>query len=358
MTPFRPDRADHLDVLARKAARWAKDHADRIAERDPEMPDGIINREADNWRPLLAIAEEAGGEWSDRARMAAEAAHIAAAGDDASRLEVLLGDIRGIFTEQGKDEIPSADLVRSLVGLEGRPWGELGRSRKPLTQNRLARMLKPISVTPEPIEVEDDANLGKRKQARGYKRERFEEAFTRYLPLGGDSNCHSVTDPIKTGTSGIFKPSRAEDDVTVVRCEKPNNDGLCSGVTVAKGDSHEEEHTVPQNDDQPPPPKGSSPSGEPYAQPPSAARSNGQAERVLYSAASGEPCYERDLRGLLPTYQDRVHALMKARGSTDLDLSECDAWLRQRLAAMGVPPERIEYEFERLMVEVFRTHSH
>jgi hypothetical protein len=33
--PFRPDRADQLDVLARKAARWAQDHAARVADADP-----------------------------------------------------------------------------------------------------------------------------------------------------------------------------------------------------------------------------------------------------------------------------------------------------------------------------------
>src|SRR5262249_29684956 len=54
ITPFRFDRADHLDVLARKAARWAADNAERVAAMDPVMPTGIINREADNWRPLVA----------------------------------------------------------------------------------------------------------------------------------------------------------------------------------------------------------------------------------------------------------------------------------------------------------------
>jgi Protein of unknown function (DUF3631) len=83
--PYRSDRAGHLDVLARKAIRWAKDHADAVAERDPAMPEGIINRMADNWRPLLAIAEEAEGKWPERARKAAEAARVAAADDDASR---------------------------------------------------------------------------------------------------------------------------------------------------------------------------------------------------------------------------------------------------------------------------------
>jgi hypothetical protein len=36
--PFRPDRAGYLDVLARKAVRWAQDHADDIAAADPDMP--------------------------------------------------------------------------------------------------------------------------------------------------------------------------------------------------------------------------------------------------------------------------------------------------------------------------------
>ena len=27
------------------------------------MPAGVFNRAADNWRPLLAIADAAGGEW-------------------------------------------------------------------------------------------------------------------------------------------------------------------------------------------------------------------------------------------------------------------------------------------------------
>jgi hypothetical protein len=87
--PFRPDRAGHLDVLARRIARWAADHAQGIADSDPVMPDGIINRLADNWRPLLAIAEEAGEGWPERARQAASAAHAAAADDEASRLELL-----------------------------------------------------------------------------------------------------------------------------------------------------------------------------------------------------------------------------------------------------------------------------
>ena len=72
---FRFDRVGHLDVLARQAARWAQDHAGTISAADPEMP-GIHNREADNWAPLLAIADAAGGAWPERSRAAAAAGHV------------------------------------------------------------------------------------------------------------------------------------------------------------------------------------------------------------------------------------------------------------------------------------------
>src|SRR5262245_26955721 len=68
--------------------------------------------------PLLAIADVAGGEWPERARKAAEASRNAEA-DDGSRLEILLGDIRDAFAD--KAEMPSADLVKAVVELEGRP---------------------------------------------------------------------------------------------------------------------------------------------------------------------------------------------------------------------------------------------
>lgn len=68
---FRPDLAlADLEPLRRKAARFAADNAVRLAAADPAMPGGAFNRVADNWRPLLAIADVIGGEWPDRARAA------------------------------------------------------------------------------------------------------------------------------------------------------------------------------------------------------------------------------------------------------------------------------------------------
>ena len=81
---FRLDRTVHLDVLARKAARWAADKAEQIRNTDPELPTGLFNRDGDNWRPLLVIAEVAGGKWPERAREAAALSCALAGVEDGS----------------------------------------------------------------------------------------------------------------------------------------------------------------------------------------------------------------------------------------------------------------------------------
>ena len=58
------------------------------------------------------------------------------------------------------DRISSGDLVEALVAIEGRPWAELGKSRKPLTQNGLARRLKPLGITSENIRIGDKVPKG------------------------------------------------------------------------------------------------------------------------------------------------------------------------------------------------------
>src|SRR5262249_50310322 len=61
--------------------------------------------------------------------------------DDSARLKLLLADIRHAFAKTGGAEISSADLVKELIAIEGRPWAERGKNGKrgkPLTQFKLA----------------------------------------------------------------------------------------------------------------------------------------------------------------------------------------------------------------------------
>ena len=128
--------------------------------------------------------------------------------DDAARLELLLVDIRDAFAKEGEaPAIASADLVKTLVALDGRPWAEMGKTGKLLTQNRLARMLKPLGIGPDKIGPED-------KRLNGYKRERFKDAFARYLPPEEASKPDSRTERDEMGTSERFQSGQPEPPVT------------------------------------------------------------------------------------------------------------------------------------------------
>ncbi|MFB3112073.1 MAG: DUF3631 domain-containing protein, partial [Gemmatimonadales bacterium] len=87
---------------------------------------------------------------------------------------LLLDDIRKIFDKLGRDRITSEWLVGRLALRVDRAWGDWNGT-KPLTERQLARLLKPIHIKPKTIRV------GARTP-RGYLRDKFGDAFSRYLP--------------------------------------------------------------------------------------------------------------------------------------------------------------------------------
>jgi putative DNA primase/helicase len=228
---FRSDRTEDLDILARKMARWAQDHQTQLAQSDPDMGT-LLNRVADNWRPLFAIADEAGAHWSARAREIADTADAASIEQSVNAL--LLADIRWIFegrpgAQDGPtwravavDRISSAELVEHLIAIEGRPWAEW-RGGKPITQNGLARQLGKFEIISQTVRLHGG------QTAKGYKREDLEDVFSRYLPpqtvTPSQPNNHGHCDGLQSVTPG--KP------VTLQKASQPNNHGHCDGVTVA-----------------------------------------------------------------------------------------------------------------------------
>jgi hypothetical protein len=221
--PFRYDRTKHLDELARKAARWAADNADRIRIADPVMPPGVFNRAADNWRPLLAIADLAGGEWPQRARRALQTAQATV--EDGSTLVELLGDICAIFDERGIDRLTSVDLAAALAAIEGRPWAEW-KAGKSLSLYGLARLLKPLKIRPGTIRVGNQT-------AKGYYLFQFDDVFRRYLgrERSSPSHSHNVDE---MASSRASRSVTSESLVTDEKRKKSDNDGHRDDVTVAK----------------------------------------------------------------------------------------------------------------------------
>jgi putative DNA primase/helicase len=170
---FRFDRTERLRELASKAARWALDNVDTIRLAEPHVPPTLFNRAADNWRPLLTIAEIAGGEWSERARNAAEALMKVSGVDAQSSGVTLLSDIRAIFSRRSADRISSSDLVRELTEMDERPWPEW-KHGKAITPTGVGRLLRPFRIVSGTIRTEAGT-------PKGYYLSQFEDAFDRYL---------------------------------------------------------------------------------------------------------------------------------------------------------------------------------
>src|SRR5262249_8360105 len=164
--------SDEFALLRRQAARWAADNFDKLCDPDPEIPDALDDRAADNWRPLLTIADLAGDAWPRRAREAA--CVLSGEGHDTPSINVqLLADIQHAFGDE--PALRSVDLVARLNADPERPWVEWQNS-KPLTPRQLGGLLAPFGITSETVSIAD------LKDAKGYKRVRFEELWSVYLP--------------------------------------------------------------------------------------------------------------------------------------------------------------------------------
>jgi putative DNA primase/helicase len=184
-TRFRPDRVSQLHDLCRKAARWAADNAPVLRDSDPSVPSELHDRAADNWRPLFAIADQAGEQWPGRARAAALTQSGEGLPEEDSLTIMLLSDIRDVFAARKADRLPSEKLVEHLFGMQDRPWPTFNRG-KGLRPARLARMLKPFGITPRTIRL-DTGNTPK-----GYYLPAFEDAFARYLAVQTATTPHDI----------------------------------------------------------------------------------------------------------------------------------------------------------------------
>jgi hypothetical protein len=173
-----PDFA--LNEAYRRIVAWAREVK---LDPDPELPAALQNRQADNWRPLISIAD-ACGDTSDWRMSVRDAAVIFARQQpDEDMAVVALYHIRDIFAERGADRIASAALVEALVGIDDAPWSEWrgvngDQHPRKITQAQLAMLLRPFGIRPR---VVWPLNRGaETKSAKGYMRAWFEAAWARY----------------------------------------------------------------------------------------------------------------------------------------------------------------------------------
>lgn len=166
--------APKIEELCRKLLRFANDNKERLAQADPEIPEALNDRQADCWRPLIAIADLAGGEWPRKAREAAVALSGEAEQEENSSKGVqLLRDLQAFFSNNPEGKAFSEDILNHLNGMDEAPWSEF-RHGKPLTARQLAVILKQFGIESAQIRI---GAVSK----KGYTKEMFQDAFQRYL---------------------------------------------------------------------------------------------------------------------------------------------------------------------------------
>jgi hypothetical protein len=170
---LREEAESEFSALRESAATWAKSHLETLRIADPGIPEALNDRAADNWRLLIAIADLAGGDWPERARIAAVKLSASTAGAKETDPAVLLSDIRQIFKDAASDRLKSAGIASSLGQMEERPWPEW-RHGRPITPVQIAVLLDRYSIKPSTHRFGQET-------AKGYLLAQFEDAFARYL---------------------------------------------------------------------------------------------------------------------------------------------------------------------------------
>lgn len=213
----------HLQTVARALARWSFDHTRRLKDIDPAIPNGLHDRAADNWSPLLTIANAIGGTWIEQANAAAVALSTGETKTEPRGIE-LLRDLSELFKADARERFPSQGLCDALAELEERPWGDWWRG-KPLNQNQLAKLLREFGIQSQNIRT--DAGVH-----RGYYRTAFDDAFARYLTRPTPSDCYTATTSSQSGETPLLEVLHAPPCSTLENTPNPAPTAACSTVAL------------------------------------------------------------------------------------------------------------------------------
>ncbi|MFF9035024.1 DUF3631 domain-containing protein [Streptomyces sp. NPDC014892] len=165
--------------LRDRLAKWAETVQKQVTDVFPEMPDGVADRPADVWEPLIAIADAAGGDWPRRAREACLTLVKASQANDKGSIGIrLLTDLRD-HVMIGIDRLPTVAILDRLNALDDAPWADF--NGKPLDSRRLSRMLSEYGTTDgDPIAPRNIKTGG--SVLKGYYATDLHDAWQRYCP--------------------------------------------------------------------------------------------------------------------------------------------------------------------------------
>ena len=194
---------------------WALQVVDALTDAWPDMPDGIEDRDADVWEPLLAIADVVGGDWPDRARVSAVTLVTESKETTPSLGVRLLSDLREIFKGEA---MFTRQILDALNDLDDAPWGSL--RGQPLDARGLSNRLKQYRINRRTVRIGHDVG-------KGYARVDLVDAWDRYLPPLPQNSVTSVTTVTDGAASGggVTHVTHVTDSVATERQTCPACDG-------------------------------------------------------------------------------------------------------------------------------------
>jgi hypothetical protein len=157
-----------LHELRDRLHAWVGANQARLQDSEPAMP--VEDRAADVWEPLIAIADAAGGGWSELARDACRKMTAHAASDAEGSLgERLLVDLRTIFGDA--HALWTATIIERLAKLDEAPWNDYFGQR--ITDRSVAKLLRPYGIRSRDVKVDQTVR-------KGYYRADLHDAWRRY----------------------------------------------------------------------------------------------------------------------------------------------------------------------------------
>jgi hypothetical protein len=150
---------------------WCEEKEGDLLIAEPSLPEGIEDRDADVWEPLIAIADVAGGDWPETARRAAVYLTKEGAEETVTSGVELLQHIREAF--EGDERIMTKTLLERLISRDESPWADI--RGKALNDRGLGWRLKGFGIKSKDIRVGGSV-------LKGFEVSDFEDAWRRYLP--------------------------------------------------------------------------------------------------------------------------------------------------------------------------------
>lgn len=215
--------------LRRNLEAWAAESTvvlSRPALKPPKLPE-LDARGNEIWRLLFRIANQAGGDWQERAATAAQALSGAdRRHQDASAGIKLLSHVRDVFTEE---RMFCGALVDALNEIDDAPYGGWNTGAG-ITARELGKKLVAYGVKAKSIRIGES-------KAKGYERKQFEDAWARYLSTSdlskGDMGTTRIVEPkdgeMKGGQNPVVPLSKSaaipheQSDVPLVPLSKPDH---------------------------------------------------------------------------------------------------------------------------------------